>query len=122
MDIREYLDKWSNLRTGPLKDFIDWAEQDARPWVRSEVDGVLGKPAGNMNPTDAVRAGLPTSYHDLISMPQNGRFYVAHLTMFESELDRFIQSGRHFVNAQSPSYPQSRELEIREGLQDLLFS
>jgi hypothetical protein len=42
--------------------------------------------------------------------------------MFESELDRFIESGRHFLCAASPTYPQAREHEIREGLQDLLFA
>lgn len=122
MDNREYLSKWHTLKGGPLKDFVDWAEQEARSWVRSEVDGVLGKPAGSMNPTDAIRSGLPTSFQDLISLPQNGRFYVAHLSMFESELDRYIESGRGFLNATSPTYPQAREHEIREGLQDLLFA
>jgi len=42
--------------------------------------------------------------------------------MFESELDRYIESGRGFLNATSPTYPQAREHEIREGLQDLLFA
>lgn len=122
MNHREYLDQWSKLRTAPLLELLDWAEHDARPWVRSEVDGVLGKPAGSINPTEAIRAGLPTSYHDLIMMPQNGRFYVAHLAMFESELDRFIRSGRGFLNKQSPPYPHATEHELREGLQDLLFA
>lgn len=122
MDSREYLDKWHALRSSPLAEVAEWADSVARPWVRTEVEGVLGGPAKLLSPPDVIRAGLPTTYHDLLTMPGESRFYAAHLSMFESEINRYISAAKAFLGEVNPLYGTSTEREIREGLVDLLFA
>jgi hypothetical protein len=100
MDNTQYFNELQTLKDGQLQPFVDWAEKNAVPWIRSEMDGILGKPGTPLSDTDAVRGGLTTSYKELVTMPQNARFYLAHTTMFEQEIDRYLKSAQAFLNNQ----------------------
>jgi hypothetical protein len=97
MDSRIYLQKKTDLEKGPLHDFAKWATEEAAPWVREEIKGVLGGETKQLSAEDAVRSGLATSYKDLLVLPKTARYYGAHLTMFQAELDRFCKAVNGFV-------------------------
>jgi len=64
---------------------------------------------------------LATSYSDLITMPENAKYYLAHTTMFEQELGRYVTAAHGFVSASQPRFAESTDLELREGIERILF-
>lgn len=65
-----------------------WAESDALPWLWLELAAVLpnGRAKALKQTHDSIRQGLRVSLKDRKEMPLKANFYLAQLTMFETEL------------------------------------
>lgn len=61
-----------------------------------------GRTAQPMNPQDAIRQGLQVTYADRDKMPLEPNFYVAQLTMLNSEVRRYSDEVTGFVNQGHP--------------------
>lgn len=92
MDANQYkadLQKYDAFSEQNMKDLAQWAEQQALPWLWAEIAGILGKKVVPLQPRDAIRQGLQTTYADREKMPREPNFYVAQMTMLDSETKRY---------------------------------
>ncbi len=82
------------LETRPnLVALARWAEQDALPWLWSELAVIVSKnKVTSLKTHDAIRQGCRTSISDRGKMSTKAKFYVAQLTMFDSELRRHCKA------------------------------
>jgi hypothetical protein len=122
MDSQEYIRKIiGGWEEGSLPDFAKWAAEEAAPWVREEVKGVLGGEAKQLSAEEAVRSGLAISYKDLRVLPKQARYYGAHLTMFQAELDRFCKAVDVGVQHNDSPFAGATRMELRQGIYELLL-
>src|SRR5271154_1566215 len=92
--------KFDALSEQNLKDLANWAEQQALPWLWAELTGILpGKRVVPLDPRDAIRQGLQTTFADREKMLLSPNFYVAQLTMLDAELKRYCGAVARFTAA-----------------------
>jgi hypothetical protein len=105
-----------------LLDLAQWAEKGALPWLWTELDGILGKKGRirPLQPQDAIRHGLQTTFADRKRMPQTPKFYVAQLTMLDSELTRYFRAIQLFAATSAPYAANASMYVLHEALKDCL--
>ncbi len=121
MDARGYIEKRRTLSEGSLIELAKWAAEDAAPWVREEIRGVLGSAAKPLSVQEAVRAGFAVSYKEAITLPNTARYYSAQVVMFQAELDRFCNAAKAFAEHSNGPLTGATEIEVRQGISEILL-
>jgi hypothetical protein len=104
-----------------LIDLAQWAEKVALPWLWTEVAGILGKGRiSPLQPQDAIRQGLQTTFADRQKMPLTPKFYVAQLTMLDSESTRYCKAIQSFAATANPYAANASMYVLHEALKDCL--
>jgi hypothetical protein len=102
MDANEYQTTTAKLDSPTeenLKELARWAEQEALPWLRSELAEILQeRRVVPLNPRDAIRQGLQTTFADREKLPKSPRFYVAQMTMLDAELKRYCKAASQLAD------------------------
>src|SRR5437773_12563642 len=106
MDAGQYkaeLDRLGGVTDNSLLDLAEWAEKEALPWIWRELAGILGQARlVPLQPHEAIRQGLQTTFADRAKMPLNPNFYVAQITMLDSELMRYCKAVKLFAASAQP--------------------
>ncbi len=121
MNARDYIEKKRALDKGLLIDLAKWAAEDAAPWVREEIKGVLGSAAKPLSAQEAMRGGFAISYKDALTLPNTARYYSAQIVMFQAELDRFCNAAKSFTERSVGPFAGATEMELRQGISEILL-
>lgn len=104
-----------------LIDLATWAENTALPWLWNELTGILaGTRITPLQPQDAIRQGLQTTFADRNMMPLKSSFYVAQLTMMDSELRRYCAAVGRFVADPQPYAPNATIYALHSAVKTCL--
>ena len=96
-DYRAKLNQLEDVNRSNLIDLAVWAKDDALPWLWSELGGMTSeRKAKPLQPHDAIRQGLHVTYADYKKMPLRSSFYVAQMTMLDSEVNRYCSAVNAF--------------------------
>lgn len=118
LDIGTYKSTLHRLDSKTRANIIElaaWAEKDALPWLWSELAIITSKKkVSPLKPYDAIRQGFRTSINERNNMPLKENFYVAQLTMLDSELLR--RSKAIYQLAAHPAwFAEDAKIEILHG-------
>jgi len=98
-----------------------WAQKSALPWLWTELAGILGKKrVVPLQAQDAIRQGLQVTSADREKMPLKPNFYLAQLTMLDSELTRYCAAVQSFAAAGQPYAPNASIYVLHGALKDCL--
>ena len=110
MNEQDYSDQLARLgigNRGNLVELANWAEAEGLPWLWSELDGMISDRAVKaLKSHDAIRQGLQTTHADREKMPLKSNFYIAQLTMLDSEVKGYCRAVSGFEN-QGSSYAEA---------------
>jgi len=119
MDVNQYKaerHKFDVLSEQNLKDLAQWAEQQALPWLWAELAGILpGKRTAPLQPREAIRQGLQTTFADREKMPLQPNFYIAQLTMLDAEMKRYCGATTQFIKAVPPRFAPNATIFTLHG-------
>lgn len=120
MNIDEYKathQKYEQRTKQNLADLAKWAEQEALPWLWSELAGILGKKKiPPLMPHDAIRQGLQTTFADRERMPLRPNFYISHLTMLDAEVKKYCGAVSRFIAEPNPYAANATIYNLHGGL------
>ena len=121
MDEQGYSEHLTRLRAcnrGNLIELGNWAETEGLPWLWRELDGIISDRAVQpLHPHDAIRQGLQVTHSDRIKMPVKSNFYIAQLTMLDSEVKRHCRAVTGFANQECPCYPSATTHTLHGALE-----
>ena len=111
MDDQDYSDHLTGLgacNRDNLIELANWAEAEGLPWLWGELDRMISDRAVKpLYEHDAIRQGLQVTHADRKKMPLKSNFYIAHLTMLDSEVKRHCRAVTGFANQECPRYPSA---------------
>src|SRR5579872_32722 len=123
MDSDQYKAQLGKLRersVSNLSELAGWGISDALPWLWRELAGIVGrKKLSAMRPYNAIRQGLQTTPLDRIKMPTLPSFYVAQLTMLDSEAKRYCAAATSFYSTSEPLAGNAALVNLHGALIDL---
>lgn len=106
MNEQDYSNQLIRLEAGNCDNLIElanWTKAEGLPWLWSELDGMIsGRAVKPLKPHDAIRQGLQVTHADRGKMPLESNFYVAQLTMLDSEVTRYCKAVARFEKQDSP--------------------
>ena len=106
MNEQDYSHQLDRLRTanhGNLVELANWAKAEGLPWLWDELAGIISDRAVKpLKSQDAIRKGLQVTHADREKMPRQSNFYIAQLTMLDSEVKRYCRAVTNFDSQTSP--------------------
>ena len=103
-----------------LAELARWGDSEALPWLWKELAGIVGKRRlAPIRPHNAIRHGLQTTPTERQQMPTMPNFYIAQLTMLDSEAKRYCTVARSFVAAPDKFAGYATLVNLHGGLIDL---
>ena len=123
MNEQDYSDQLSRFETcnrDNLAGLANWANAEGLPWLWSELDGMISdRSVKPLESHDAIRKGLQTTHTDREKMPLQSSFYIAQLTMLDSELKGYCRAAGKSGNQESP-YAEATTHTLHRALKDHL--
>ena len=114
-DYRNKLKQLETVNRANLVELATWAKNDALPWFWSELGGM--KPERKvrlLQPHEAIRRGLQVTHADHEKMPLKFDFYIAQMTMLDSEVDRYCKAVNKFPATTQP-FAENVKIHILHG-------
>ena len=106
MNEQDYSNRLIQLDAGNRDNLIElanWAKDEGLPWLWSELDGMIsGRTVKRLKQHDAIRQGLQVTHADRNKILLKPNFYVAQLTMLDSEVTRYCKAVARFAKQDSP--------------------
>ena len=119
-DYSDQLSRFGACNRENLVGLANWASAEGLPWLWSELGGMIsGHSVVIVKSYDAIRQGLQTTHSDREKMPLKPSFYIAQLTMLDSEVKAYCRAVEKFEDHESP-YAETKIHTLHRALKDHL--
>ena len=116
MDLSEYkqaLTKFDQITAQNLAEMADWMEKNGLSWLWSELASIIRRNVKPVSQELAIRQGLETTPVDRGKMPLKPSYYVAHLTMLDTEARRICAAAVAFGKSAENFAPKATIFELQ---------
>ena len=119
-DYSDQLSRFGTCNRDNLVGLANWASAEGLPWLWSELDGMISdRSVKTLKSHDAIRQGLQTTHNDREKMPLKPSFYIAQLTMLDSEVKGYCRAVNNFEDHEFP-YAEATIHTLHRALKDHL--